>query len=100
MRPGAVGGQFEDGEVAAEHAPPVGQVLRGAGVVRRRALLPCVLGVAPGQCGQTGLGAVARRPVEGGEVPAQDGRRGRVDHDVVEGQDQHVFVDRGTHEAG
>lgn len=91
LRARPVGRQGEDGQFPAEGAAPVGQVLVRLGAARGRRLFPGVVGVRPGQRGEVDGCSVAFGSVEGREVAGEDGGGGGVDHDVVQGQHEHVL---------
>ncbi len=86
-----VGRQCQDGQLAAEGAAPVGQILLHLGAVRGCRQFPGVVGVAPGEDREVRGGGLAFGPVEGGQVTGEDGGGGRVDDDVVQGQHEDVL---------
>ncbi len=89
---GAVAGQFQYGEFAAERVEPVRQVRGARRVVQRTELGAGVIGVRAGQRREPRVRAVVRGPVEGGQVAGQDGCGGGVHDDVVQGEDQDVAL--------
>ncbi len=87
-----VGGQFQQGGCPGQGVAPVGAVV-GLGALGEPAALPFgVVGVLQGRGRQRIVEVLAEGVVQCPQFPGQDRHRPAIADDVVQGQQQHVFL--------